>query len=109
MDLAIIKEFGFAAVAALWSAVGPLSTSAITSWVNSVTNKYVPRPVQIVLSSILTAMVAGVSGQLVGLDPATAAAVGASLGAGSQTFTSLNPRTLLASAPPDAPTAPTKT
>ena len=83
----------------LWSSVGPLASSAITAWVNTIVGKYVPRPVQIILSSVIGAVTAGLSGSMVGLDPLTATGIGFAGGLAGQTFVSLHPKTMLSSAP----------
>ena len=84
---------------AIWAAAGPVATTAITAWVNSVVGRYVPRPVQLVLSSVIGAILAGLTGAAEGIDPTTAIGIGAAAGLAGQTFVSIHPDTLLASPP----------
>ena len=81
-------------VPAVWVAVGPMAVAAVTGLVNASSKKYVPRPVQVVLSGLLTAVVAGLSGDVV----TAGQAVG--LGVGSQILAATKPETLLTSAKP---------
>jgi len=87
----------------IWTSMGPLVTTAVTAWVNSVVGKYVPRPVQVVLSGVVGAILAGLTGPAAGVDPNLAASIGLAGGLSSQTYLSLHPRTLLASAPEKVP------
>jgi hypothetical protein len=84
---------------ALWVMSGPVITTAVTAWVNSVVGAYVPRPIQLIISSLLTAVAAGLTGQIEGLDATTSAGIGAAMGLGTQAFASIQPATLLATAP----------
>lgn len=84
---------------ALWAAFGPIATTAITAFVNQVVGKYVPRPVQLILSSLVTAVLTGLTGELEGLDTITAVGLGAATGLGMQAAVHLNPATMLATAP----------
>ena len=81
-------------VPAVWVAVGPMAVAAITGLVNASAKKYVPRPVQVVLSGIMTAVVAGLSGDVV----SASQAVG--MGMGAQVLAATNPDTLLTSKKP---------
>ena len=83
----------------LWVAGGPVVTAAVTAWVNTIVHAYVPRPVQLVLSSIFGAIIAGMTGSLEGVDPSVAAGIGGAAGLGAQAFAMLKPSTLLTSAP----------
>jgi len=83
----------------LWAASGPVITTAVTAWINSVVGAYVPRPIQLILSSVLTAIAAGLTGSVVGLDATTSAGIGAAMGLGGQAFASIQPGTMLATAP----------
>ena len=78
---------------ALWAAVGPMATAAITKGVNQL-GAYVPRPVQVVLSSVITAVLAGLTGDAVG------AAAGA--GAAGQILAATKPETLLTTPKPES-------
>jgi hypothetical protein len=100
MDMSNLFKILLAAMLpAIWAAAGPVMTTAITAWVNSVIGSYVPRPVQLILSSLLTAILAGLTGSIEGLDAMTAAGIGAAMGLGTQTFASIQPATLLTTAP----------
>ena len=101
MDIHIILNMLLTALLpALWTASGPVVTTAITAWTNSVVGKYVPRPVQVILSGVLTSVVAGLTGSMIGLDQNMAAGTGLAIGLGAQTFASLHPDTMLSSPPP---------
>lgn len=80
---------------ALWAAVGPTVTAVITKGVNTFAGTYVPRPAQVVLSGLITATLAGLSGDPAGM--AQAAVQGAS----GQVLAATKPETLLTSARPD--------
>lgn len=84
---------------ALWTAGGPVVTAAITAWVNAIPKAYVPRPVQVIISGLFTAVLAGMTGGLEGLGMSTSAGLGLAVGLGTQTFAALQPRTLLTSSP----------
>jgi hypothetical protein len=86
-------------IPAVWASVGPVVTAAITAWVNSIPKAYVPRPVQVIVSGLLTAVVAGLTAGAEGMAPGTAAAGGLALGMVTQTLAALQPKTLLTSAP----------
>ena len=77
----------------------PLATSAITAWINGVVKSYVPRPVQVALSTLLGAIAAALASETVGIPAEVAMSAGAIMGGVGQTFASLKPDTLLASAP----------
>lgn len=90
IDMALISL-----VPALWSAIGPIVVSWITKAVNSATTAYVPRPVQVILSALVTAIGAGLVGDPTGV--ATAAVAGAT----GQVLAATNPESLRTSAPPE--------
>lgn len=54
-------------IPALWSALGPLATAAITKGVNTMARTYVPRPMQVILSACVAAIGAGLVGDPSGL------------------------------------------
>lgn len=83
----------------VWASVGPVATTAVTAWVNSVVGSYVPRPIQLILSSLLTAVTAGLTGSVLGLDATTSSGIGLAMGLGTQTFASISPKLMLATAP----------
>lgn len=87
-------------IPALWVSFGPVATKAITLIVNSWTKAYVPRQVQVPLSGILGAIMAGLTGDAAGVDPNVAASIGTAMGLGAQIFASTHPDTMTASAPP---------
>jgi hypothetical protein len=76
-------------VPALWAAIGPLATAAITKAVNTFAHAYVPRPVQVILSACVAAIGAGLVGDPAGL-------VEAALEGGTgQVLAATRPHTLL--------------
>lgn len=84
---------------ALWVAIGPVATMAITSFVNTIVGKYIPRPVQLILSSVISAVTAGLTGTVEGIDPNTAIGIGATGGLGLQAGLMLDSKKYLSSAP----------
>lgn len=85
---------------ALWGAVGPLVMAAITRVVNGAFRAYVPRSLQVIVSSLLGAIVAGLTG-----DPSSAAGLASVIGSAvtggaSQVYAATKPETLRTSAPP---------
>lgn len=80
-----------AVVPAVWVAFGPIAVAFITKGVNKVAVAYVPRQVQVVLSGLLTAGLAGLTGG----DMAS----GLVQGGLSQTLAATNPSTLLTDPP----------
>ena len=76
----------------LWAAIGPVMTAWITKQVNKA-SLYVPRPVQVAVSALVTAALAGISG-----DPVAMAQAGMA-GATGQVLAATNPETLRTSAP----------
>ena len=84
---------------AVWATVGPVATMAITAFVNTVVVAYVPRPVQLMLASVISAITAGLTGSVEGIDPNIAVGIGASEGLGVQAALMMNPKKFLASAP----------
>lgn len=80
-------------IPALWMAVGPIAVAGITKAVNSLTTAYVPRPLQVVLSAIVAAVGAGLSG-----DPSVAI-TGAVSGGIGQVLAATNPATLRTEGP----------
>lgn len=86
----------------LWAKFGPIATTAITAFVNQVVGAYVPRPIQLILSAVITAVLAGFTSAGEGADLNTAEVVGGMtglLGLGMQAYTSIQPKTLLTTAP----------
>lgn len=79
---------------AIWGSVGPLVITAITKFVNQVAGTYVPRPLQVVLSSILGAVSAGL------VDGGVTAVAAAVSGGAAQIYAGTEPETLRTSAPP---------
>lgn len=77
---------------ALWSAIGPLTTAWITKQVNRV-SVYVPRPAQVAISAVVTAALAGLTG-----DPAGLVEAGIE-GATGQVLAATDPETLRTTAP----------
>lgn len=80
---------------AIWASIGPLAIAAITKGVNGV-GAYIPRPLQVILSSIL-----GAVGGALADGGITAAAATAASGAASQLYTQAHPATLLATKKPE--------
>lgn len=72
----------------LWAQLGPIAIRAITSIVNGISTQYVPREWQVVLSAVLGAVVAGLSGE-----SASVMALAGSGGAVAQLYTMANPKT----------------
>jgi hypothetical protein len=86
----------------LWATFGPVITTAVTAFVNQVVGAYVPRPIQLIISSLISAVLAGFTVSGVGGDIHTAesiAAVAGVLGLGTQAYASIHPATLLTTAP----------
>lgn len=79
---------------AIWASVGPLAIAAITKAVNGV-GTYIPRPLQVILSSILGA----VGGALA--DGGITAATTAVSGVASQLYTQAQPSTFLSTKKPE--------
>ncbi len=73
---------------ALWAAVGPVCVAFVTKGVNQL-NTRVPRPIQVILSSVIAAVGAGLSGDIAG---AGVAAIG---GGAAQVYAATKPETLL--------------
>lgn len=80
----------------LWASIGPLVISWITKAVNAVSGRFIPRQVQVVLSSVLGAIGAGLA------DGGATIAATAATGAASQVYAGVQPETLRASAAPPA-------
>lgn len=81
-------------IPAIWASVGPLAIAAITKGVNGL-GSYIPRPLQVILSTILGA----VAGSLA--DGGVTAAVTAVSGAATQVYAATKPESLLTT--PKAP------
>ena len=77
----------------LWSQFGPLVIRMLTGVVNKVTTAYVPRELQVVLSGLLGAVLAGLSG-----DPVPVMAVAGGAGIVSQLYTMADPKVMKTSA-----------
>lgn len=77
----------------LWSQFGPLVIRTITGVVNKISNQYVPREMQVMLSAILGAVIAGLSG-----DSTAVMALASGAGIGSQLYTMADPKAMKASA-----------
>lgn len=89
LDMAVLSV-----LPALWAAVGPTATAFITKGVNSLSSTYVPRSVQVVLSGMITATLAGLSGDPSGVVQAAVE------GASGQILAATPPHVLLTEAPP---------
>lgn len=76
----------------LWAAIGPVATAWITAQVNKF-GRYVPRPMQVVISGLLTTAAAALSG-----DPLQMAQA-AMAGATGQILAATDPATLRTTAP----------
>lgn len=72
----------------LWASIGPLVIALITKTVNGVSGKYVPRSVQVILSSVLGAIGAGLG------DGGVTMAATAVAGGASQVYAATKPETL---------------
>lgn len=85
---------------AITIAFGPIAVAFITKGSNSLASKYIPREVQVMLSGVLTAALAGLTGDVSGAATAVVT-VGSGLGAGlvTQTLAATQPSTLLTEAP----------
>lgn len=90
---------------AIWVSIGPIVTTAITATVNTVMHTYVPRPVQLILASIIGAVVAGTTGDVQGIDPTVAAEIGGAGGLGLETALMLNSNRFLAGQPSTSKTS----
>lgn len=77
---------------ALWAPVGPLVTAWVTKQVNKV-SVYIPRSVQVVMSAIVTAALAGLTGDM------TVAAQAGAAGAAGQILAATPPEALRTTAP----------
>lgn len=77
---------------ALWVAGGPMLTALLTAAVNRFAGLYVPRAVQVVLSGVLTAVAAGLTGTV-------EASAGFGDGVVGQLLAATNPKTLRTEAP----------
>lgn len=86
----------------LWGAIGPVVIAAITKFVNRGLGVYVPRPLQVILSSIMGAVVAGLTGDVSGSAGPASIAASAAAGGTSQVYAQTRPETLRASQPPPA-------
>lgn len=82
---------------AIWVSIGPVVTTAITATVNAVIKTYVPRSLQLILAPIIGAVFAGITGDVAGVDPNMAAAIGGASGIGVQSALMLDPKRFLAS------------
>jgi len=80
-------------VPALWMAVGPVAVAAITKQVNKYTMAYVPRELQVVLSGLIGAVGAGLTGSP---EMAVTGMVG---GASAQVYAATPPAKLLTEGP----------
>lgn len=99
-SLGDLKGLAMMLVPALWGAIGPMAMAGITKAVNGLVGAYVPRPVQVIVSSLLGAVVAGVAGD-VSTAAGAASAVGAAVTGGTaQVYAGVKPETLHTSAPP---------
>lgn len=87
-------------IPALWVSFGPVAVKAVTLTVNSWTQKYVPRGLQVPLAGFLGAVFAGLTGDMTGIDPNLAVSIGGASGVVGQILTSLHPDTMTASASP---------
>lgn len=87
-------------IPAVWGAVGPVAMAALTKLVNRTVGAYVPRPAQVILSSVFGAVMAGVTG-----DASTAVGAVSTLGAAvtggtAQLYAAIAPERLRTSPPP---------
>ncbi len=73
----------------VWASIGPLVIATITKFSNSALNTYVPRSIQIIVSSILGAVAAGIA------DGGATIAATAVSGAASQIYAATQPASLL--------------
>ena len=95
MDKSTILNLIFGMLPAIWGALGPVATVAVTAFFNSVVKAYVPREIQIPLAGLLSAAIAG----LAGADPAPALVEGSAI----QSALSMSAAKFLASAPVKSP------
>lgn len=72
----------------LWASIGPMVIAFLTKSVNSLSGQYVPRPLQVILSSILGALGAGLA------DGGITAAATAVAGGASQLYAGADPEAL---------------
>ena len=79
----------------LWSTAGPALVVMLTATANNLAKLYIPRAIQIVLSGMLGAIVAGLTGDG---ESVNAAAVGLANGLAVQSALSMSPSKFLASA-----------
>lgn len=78
-------------IPAIWTSVGPLAIAAITKAVNQSVGTYVPRSLQVVLSSILGALAASMA------DGGVTVVATAMSGGASQIYAAMKPESLLTS------------
>ena len=90
---------------AIWVSIGPVVTTAITATVNTVMKTYVPRSLQLILSSVIGAVVAGMTGTTEGVDPTIASGIGAASGLGVQAALMLDGNRFLSGPPSTAKTS----
>lgn len=81
-------------IPAIWATVGPVAMKGITVAVNGFAGQYVPRALQVILSSLLGALAAGLAA-----DPTLAIATAVTGGA-SQVYAATPPHKLYADPPP---------
>jgi len=82
----------------IWVALGPLLTAGITKLVNKVATTFVPRFVQTIISGVLMAAVAGLTGDMAGVDTTIALSLGGVSGVTGQILAATSPKTLLTEA-----------
>lgn len=79
-------------VPALWIALGPILVAGLTKVTNKYVNAYVPRPLQVILSALIGAIGAGLTGDT------SSAVVGLAGGATAQVYAAAQPSSLLTEA-----------
>ena len=87
-------------IPSIWAAMGPVLIKGITASVNNFFGQYVPRPVQVIVSSILGALAAGLAGDAGSTATQVAAAGTALAGGASQIYAATQPYKLHADPPP---------
>ena len=89
-----VKNLLSVLVPAVWASIGPLAIAAITKVTNSAVGAYVPRSLQVILSSVFGAIAASMA------DGGVTVAATAISGAASQVYAQTHPSSLLTTEKP---------
>jgi len=84
-----VKNLLLVLIPSLWASMGPVIMAMLTKTVNSTVGAYVPRPLQVIVSSILGGLAASMA------DGGATVAATALAGGASQVYAGVQPATLL--------------